>query len=303
MKKMSEATWKKIQKPLVYTVLAWAIMLTFVSCTGPVALLGVASKDNAYEAANTYARLEFQATNYLTVWLSGDKGSAQVMKSMTGRENLPEFNDTPAVIQPGSINVSDITPPEKSADQKDVRTTWVTLGVSFSSLGNQNSTRMYYRIPYAISKDGGVTALALPQVTNNLNPSLSIKYPWQGSIAIDSPVGNAVTNFVVAYYGKNTSGSLGRYVTGDFDSTERRETIKDSPYTTVEVLAIAQQNVVSDPAAAKAGDTLEVQATVKLATAPNTFVNMEVMLELKKQDNGQWLVNSVVDEPLVGAVK
>ena len=295
--RITPTTYDKLKFPALIT----AVIMLLVSFFG-VLLIGaltmkIAKKPNAYKAANEYSRVSFYSKNFLTLWLTGGPNSTKQIKQMYDGE-LPEIATNPASVQDLNVSNATMTPlktKSKKGSQPDKQ--WnVDIGATISALGSQDTQRMFYRVSI-YEHEGEFKVAKLPEPVNPTGAAFSYdqSQPFPGEVGLKSTAGVAVQNFVKAYYTKNDSGSLGRYVTSNFDASDAREPMRSTIYTGAEVTHI-QSEKRDGLDNAKKGAQENVLITVKLSTSASSFVYSQTYVTLEGTDNGQWLVDSVNTE-------
>ena len=295
-KRISKETFDKIKLPALIT----AIFMLFFSFFG-VMLLGlgvvkIAQREDPYEAANSYSRVEFYSKNFLTLWLTGDQSNVPQMREMYSGV-IPEVGTDP--VQVNDLNVADakMTKIPETEDRQ-----WsVIVGSSVSALGASDTQRMFFRVTLRQHGDG-LKAEKLPEPINNVKESFEVKPSFQGAVGKKSSAFIVVQNFVQEYYTQNDSGSLGRYVTNDFSSAGSTKPVSPTVYTSSEVHSVQSKSMADNPDNVKAGERMQVLVTMKLSSTSSTFVYSQAVMDLQKTENGQWLVAGITGDVPPGAV-
>lgn len=265
------------------TYLAWLTALVLLAVVITMLVTPAPEKPDSTADFTTLSRVQFFATNFTTLWLTGTGSDAEAIRQMVGDVSiLPgEWNREPVEVQ--DINVADI----KSQNDGD-NTEWVlTMGATLIPPGRGTPQRSYYDVT-VIERGGTFRALTMPRLVHHARPELAAEPAYTDSVAPTSALGTAVANFITAYYGPDASGSLGRYVSSSFAGSP----VADSPYSTVAVTEIKARNL-PDPNAVAAGDTTAILATVKASLSSTTFHTLSVPMTVKRTDDGQWLIDSI----------
>lgn len=230
-------------------------------------------------------RIEFFSKNFMTLWLTATDKDASALKEMLSDPAVAPSTWNSEPIAVADLNVVDMTP---TSDGE--LTEWlVDIGVTVTAPGSTVPQRAYFAVT-VIEKAGGLRALTLPRPINIDRAAVDVTPDYKNIVGISTPIGSNVANFVDAFYTQNASGSLGRYVSGNFAAN----TIAHSPYSSSEVLEIKSNSAV-DAATADSGTTAALLVTIKAAISVTTFNTFTVPITVSRAENGQWLVDSIDD--------
>lgn len=275
---------KNLLKTVTQSVYLTAVMAVILVLTLMILIFrpGPAIPDTTADF-NTLTRVQFFAQNFTHAWLTGTERDVPAIKQMAADpDGIPgKWNTEP-------MEVSDLSVADITSVVDDPYTEWVvTVGATIVAPGTAAPQRAYYEVT-VIQKGEALRAFTMPRPVNLTRPSLNIGSAYTKSIGLNSPIGTAVTNFTQAFYTQNAAGSLGRYVSANFDD----EPLANSPYTSAEVIAITT-NSEDDPAAAAGGDSVTVMVAAKLGMSLTTFSTVNIPMRLVAQDNGQWVVDAL----------
>lgn len=281
--------WSKIGRRVGIVVL---VLTTIMSLIAVLGVRNLNSQDTPYVASNNHDRMSFFATNFLSLWLMGDESNKDQLEQMYAG-TIRNINTSP--VQAERLNVADIAE-TTTGDMSPARQWEVTIAANVSSPGASNVTRMFYTV--TLHQHGNsFKAEKLPTPTNDPGESFTVTPRYQGTVDTGGAAGNAVNNFIAAFYTQNESGSLGRFVASSFD----HDPLNNSVYTGAEVLNM-ETSRMENLDSMGSGDTFDVMVTMKLSSTSSTFVTSQVYLTLEKTDNGQWLVADIIEGAPAGTV-
>ncbi|TQC45046.1 hypothetical protein EEB14_33955 [Rhodococcus sp. WS4] len=267
------------------TYICYALVAVVVVMVLAMMFSGNARIPNTTEDFTKLTRVQFFAQNFMTIWLTGTDKDVPAIKEMVSAPSALPDKWNPEPMEISDLNVADI----KSTGGVAFTEWVVTVGATLIPPGTAVPQRNYFAVT-VIEKDGSFRALTMPRPVNITRAPVSVQTGYTNSVGSATPLGTSVTNFVAAFYTQNTSGSLGRYVSSDFDPVP----IANSPYTSAEVLSIKSREAV-DMQNGTAGDTAELLVTIKSAMSLSTYNTIEVPMTVQRTDNGQWLVSSIED--------
>lgn len=230
----------------------------------------------------SYSRVQNYAMNFFQVWMMGDSNSRQTLESFYSAIPLSDLNADPAKIN--DLNVADL----KVSPTEQGEILWqVTLGTTVSPPGVTASTRQYYQVD-VLQRGESLAIAKLPQIVEYDRPSVKAGNGYQTPVSTNSPLYQVAVNFSATYLTPQSAESFGRYVTASFEG----DPLKDSPYSGAEVVGVyVPRDVIVDQAAP--GSEVDVLIRVRASTSRSSYQTMDIPITAVKQENGQWLVNSM----------
>ena len=231
---------------------------------------------------STMQRVQFFATNFLSVWLTGTEQDAPTVKQMVSDTSVLPSKWGTEPIEISDLNVADLG----RASEGNKTEWWVTMGVTVVPPSTGVPQRLYYLVT-VIEQDQSLRALTMPRITEHVRPGVDLMPDVDSSVSVTSSLGIAVSEFVSAYFTAG-DGTLGRYVSADFSGGP----VKGSPYTSADVLGIRSKGVV-DIDQHEVGAPVRILASVRAGFSMTTFHTMDVPMTVQRTDNGTWLINSV----------
>lgn len=230
----------------------------------------------------SYSRVQNYAMNFFQVWMMGDMNSKQTLESFYSAIPLSDLNADPAKIN--DLNVADL----KVSPTPQGEILWqVTLGTTMTPPGVTASTRQYYQVDI-LQKGESLTVAKLPEIVEFNRPAVRSGNGYQTPVSSNSPLYQVAVNFSATYLTPQSAESFGRYVTADFEG----EPLKNSPYSGAEVVGVyVPRDVVLDQV--PSGGEVNVLIRVRASTSRSSYQTMDIPITAVKQENGQWLVNSM----------
>ncbi|WP_301850645.1 conjugal transfer protein [Rhodococcus pyridinivorans] len=264
------------------TYLAWGTAATVVAMIFLIVLKPAPVQMDAAREFATMQRVQFFSTNFLTVWLTGGERDAPTVKEMVSDVSVLPAKWGTEPVEIADINVADL---DRIVDGSKTEW-WVTLGVTVVPPASAAPQRVYYLVT-VIEQDESLRALTLPRIVEHSRPAVNVMADVDSPVSITSSLGTAVAQFSSAYFTAG-EGTLGRYVSADFDGTP----IASSPYTSADVMAIRSKgSIIVDEH--EVGTPVRLIVTVRAGLSLTTFHTMDVPMTAHRTDNGTWLIDSV----------
>lgn len=264
-----------------------------------VTIWKVPDRVDVHKEQSSYARAEFFARAFFTSWMSGSNKSEAVLSAMKQMSSAPadleEINASPTKIT--NINTVDVRwTPTESADTVE----WAfTFGATLAPPGGKVG-RSFYRVT-TLEKDKAFQVLVLPRPVNVGVDAIKVATIYEGSVDVTSELGVLLSNFTTAYLVPTQSGRLGGYITENFTQTSG-SSVSAVPYVSTKVTAINFAGG-KDPNNAGSGDTFDVLVTARAAVTGATFNLVQIPLLVRKESNGGWLVDRIVEPVNFGAIE
>lgn len=230
----------------------------------------------------SYSRVQNYAMNFFQVWMMGDMNSKQTLENFYSAIPLSDLNADPAKIN--NLNVADL----KVSPTEQGEILWeITLGTTMTPPGVTASTRQYYKVD-VLQKGESLTIAKLPQIVSFDRPPLKAGNGYQTPVSTNSPLYQVAVNFAATYLTPQSAESFGRYVSANFEGNP----LSNSPYTGAEVVGVfVPRDTVVDQVSP--GSEVSVLIRVRASTSRSSYQTMDIPITAIKQENGQWLVNSM----------
>lgn len=229
------------------------------------------------------SRAEFQAQNFLTVWLTGTDIDKNTLNQFTTNNPVNKLNEQPVTVY--DINTADKKLQRDTENGQRYWTFTLAATVDTPGIGPQ---RNYYQVDVRHDpKTDTFTMNNLPRPVNYQRDTTTFKNNYEAPVSTQSPLYTAANNFTQAYLTQGQSGTLGRYVTENFTD----QPLANTTYTSATIdkvlteTGINEQNIPT-------GGTIKIIVRANAYTTPTTYQVIDLPLELVKQSNGQYLVQS-----------
>lgn len=280
----------RLRESLIRKFAVAGVVLGLVgSALGVVGVITAMNAENSYPRkpqmqyeALSYSRVQNYAMNFFQVWMMGDVNSRQTLEGFYSAIPLSDINADPAKIT--SLNVADLS--VEPTPQGEIL--WqVTIGATVTPPGVTAATRQYYRVD-VIQKEDSLAVAKLPEIVELDRPAIKAGNAYSTPVSSNSPLYQVSVNFAGTYLTPQSAESFGRYVTAGFEG----EPLANSPYTGAEVTGVfvARDTMVDnvDP-----GTEVDVLIRVRASTSRSSYQTMDIPITAVRQENGQWLVNSM----------
>lgn len=236
------------------------------------------------------SRAQFFAQNFFTLWITGTEADSPAVSSFYDAIPLNDFNTRPFSIVDLNVANKKVTQPANGD-----RMWTFTFGVTVQTAGAVQPSRMYYDVD-VVQKDKSFKIVKLPVAVNYTNQTIAAQTAYPNRISENTPLYQLAVNYAATYLTSAGSGSFGRYITAGYVG----EPLANSPYTAADVRGVFMSGNTSE-STAEPNTPVDVLIRVRASTSQATYVHMDLAVKAVKQENGQWLIDGLVD-PVVGAV-
>jgi hypothetical protein len=280
---ISDKTLGKVLRIGVFVVLPLALLTSLYSCGMAYQATHKPAPDVQREVTINN-NIRFFVTNFLTLYFGGyGDGDKKALQAMVLNDVPISLSDQPMTAD--YINIDDV---KTLASGQDKGLYEVAANITLTAPGSQSTTRNHYTLE--VVRAGTAYAVArLPELAEYQTPSVSAMSKLVAEMSPDSDLGLAITSFATAYYVSSNSDALGRYVTSNFPTGS----IKNSPYTGVQVMSIKAPKQLDGPGRPDKHENVTVLVTLKGVVTTTTFNLMQVLLNVQISDNDRWVVDGI----------
>lgn len=260
-----------------------AVLLILLVLTRPL------TREDTYTAIKSEANAGYWAQRCLQAWLLSAQDVMAACSSAPGADGVLHAKFPPRVSDLNVVSVDWIG----SEGQRDTGEWTYIISATLVSTG-EKPKRAYYRMNF-VERAGSYQLIAWPQPVAAVSIPIGVNTVFTDNVDMKSTLAVMATNFANAWLVPKNNGQITGYVTSAFTPNPP----VTSPYNSTMVLDIHSDGVV-DADKVEMGDRFDILVTVKASFGANpkssdTFHTVQLPLRVVAADNGQWLVDGIID--------